>query len=274
MDVYSKLSKKLTKSVFKLILFFMLSGCTSLSLINAVPEIESPAMQGNNDRIGFELSGIGGKELIVFQDPSKRPLVFNTNNLKTSAAFFTRTGISWYPNNNIAISGGLQNSSAMYLKGKLNIFGSYREDPALGLFYLSVNFESTFQQAKKSGDNNGVTGASGFPWEGSSQNISGTAGVSIGYQVFKRVLPFLGLNFQQFQTTGNVKQSVSTTGDPGGSYDLGVVAGTTQIIGLGVEFRPKYRFYITPLVQYFDFNWGGNKIQDVTGSIRITYVPL
>jgi hypothetical protein len=47
-----------------------------------------------------------------------------------------------------------------------------------------------------------------------------------------------------------------------------------QVVGFGIEWRAKNRLFITPLVQYFNFEWGGNKIQDVTGSIKLTYVPL
>ncbi|MBY0554479.1 hypothetical protein K2P97_08120 [bacterium] len=276
LDVSFNELKKLIKQYFQLFtVVSLLTGCTSLSLINVIPEIESPTMQGNNGRIGFELAGVGGKELILVDDPSKRPVVFNKNNLKTSTTVTTRTGLSWYPTNNLAIAGGIQNSSALYLKGKLNVLNSYREDPELGLVYLSINFETTYQQARKSGDTNGVGGATGFPWEGTSQSITGAAGVSVGYQLFKRVVPFLGFSYQQIQTTGNVNQSQSLNGaDAGGSYSLGPVDGTTQVIGFGLEYRPKNRFFITPLIQYFDFDWGGNKIKDVTGSIKITYVPL
>lgn len=276
MDVSSNELKKLTKKYFQLFaVVSLLTGCTSLSLINVIPEIESPTMQGNNGRIGFELAGVGGKELILVDDPSKRPVVFNKNNLKTSTAVITRTGISWYPTNNFTIAGGIQNSSAIYLKAKLNVLNSYREDPEYGLVYLSVNFEATYQQAKKNGDTNGVGGATGFPWEGTSQSITGAGGASVGYQLFKRVVPFLGFTYQQVQATGNIKQSQSLNGvDAGGSYSLGPVDGTVQVIGFGLEYRPKNRFFITPLIQYFDFDWGGNKIKDVTGSIRITYVPL
>lgn len=246
-----------------------------MSLTNAISEIESPSMQGNNNRIGFELSGASGKELIVVDDPSKRPFSVDTNNLKTSTAFLTRTGISWYPNNMIALSGGLQNSSAVYIKGKMNLLGSYREDPVEGMLYISLNFDSSYQMAKKSGSTNGVGGSSGYPWEGSSQNISGAAGVSVGYQFFKRVLPFIGYNYQQFQTSGTVKQFRSTNGvDAGGDFDLGLVIGSVQIFGLGMEYRPKPRLYFTPLIQYFNMNWGGNKTQDLMGSIRLTYVPI
>ncbi|MEQ1723670.1 MAG: hypothetical protein ABL930_10880 [Pseudobdellovibrio sp.] len=276
MDVFSKELKKLTEKSFQLFFILsILSGCTSLSLVNTIPEVESPTMQGANGRIGFELAGAGGKELILIDDPSKRPVVVNSSNLKTSTAFLTRTGALWYPTGNLVLGGGIQNSSAIYIKGKFNFLNSYREDAEFGLWYMAINFESTYQQAKKTGDNNGLGGASGFPWEGTSQSTSGTGGFSIGYQLFRRVVPFLGVNYQQFQTTGKVVQSLSTNGaDLGGSYDLGIVTGHTQVVGFGLEWRPKNRIFITPLVQYFNFEWGGNKIQDVTGSIKLTYVPL
>lgn len=246
-----------------------------MSLTNAISEIESPTMQGNNNRIGFELSGASGKELIVVDDPSKRPFSVDTNNLKALTAFLTRTGISWYPAGFIGITGGLQNSSAVYIKGKVNLLGSYREDPVEGMLYISLNFDSTYQMAKISGSTNGAGGVSGYPWEGTSQNISGTAGVSVGYQFFKRVIPFIGYNYQKFQTSGKVKQFTSTNGlDAGGEFDLGLVTGSVQIFGLGAEYRPKPRLYFTPLIQYFNMNWGGNKTQDLTGSIRLTYVPI
>lgn len=276
MDVFSNELKKLTRKYINFFaIIYLLTGCTSLSLIHVMPEIESPTMQGNNGRVGFELAAVGGKELILVDDPSKRPVVFNKTNLKTSTAAVTRTGVSWYPTNNLMFTGGIQNSSAAYLKGKLNVLNSYREDPEFGLIYLSINFEAAYQQAKKNGDTNGLGGATGFPWEGTSQSMSGAAGVSIGYQLFKRLVPFLGVSYQQFQTSGKVTQSPSLNGlDAGGNYDLGPLDGQAQIIGFGLEYRPKNRFFITPLIQYFDFDWGGNKIKDVTGSIRITYVPL
>lgn len=272
MDEYFK---KLTNIIFRSTLFLFLTSCTTLNLSNPIPEIESPTIQGNNQRVGFEFSVVSGKELLVAEDPSKRPLVIDKNNLKTATAVFTKTGIAWYPTNSLTLTGGVLNSSILYVKGVVRILGSYREEPEPGLFYLSVNLESTYQMAKSSGDTNGVAGPTGYPWEGSSQNISGTGGLTVGYQFFKRAAPFLGFNYQQFQTSGKIKHLVSSNGlDAGGEYELGVVTGTTEVIGLGIEFRPKSRFFITPVLQYYNLNWGGNKIQDMTGSIRLTYVPI
>lgn len=232
-------------------------------------------MQGNYAHVGFEISAVGGKEFILVEDPSKRPVNYDVEKLRTSTVFLSRTGASWYPTNNISLTGGIQDSSALFVKAKINLLNGYRDDPERGLFYLALFFESTHQEAKKSGDHNGAGGATGYPWEGSSQMTSGTSGISLGYQLFKRAVPFIGYNFQRLQTKGTVKQQPSLDGfDSGGEYELSSVVGTSHNVGFGIEFRPRNRFFITTLVQSYELSWGGDKVKDVTGSIRLTYVPL
>ena len=137
MDVFFKKFLKYSNYLFAAVSLFIFSGCTSLSLYNTLPQIDSPRMHGAKDRIGFELQGTGGKELIQVEDPSKRPLNYNRSNIKTNNVFFTRSGVSKFVHNRIAIGMGVQNSSAVFAKAKISAIGVNKDDSALGEHYLS-----------------------------------------------------------------------------------------------------------------------------------------
>lgn len=267
-----KMTNEFKKSGLNISLFLILSSCSSLNLTTSLAEIEAPTASAPTRSIGVEFSAIGGKELILVDDPSRRPVVYNSSQLKTAAAFLTRAGIVWHPFSRIRLTGGIQNSSAAYAKAKISLIGNLGDESLSHAYFLTTNFETTYQVSTKTGDLNGATGASGYPWSGTTQNISGTGGVSLGYKFFKNSIVFIGYNYQKFQTTGNITHSASKNGlDAGAQYNLKLATGIVNNIGFGIEYKHKARFVITPVIQYYDFNWAGNNIQDVTGSVRMNF---
>ncbi len=266
--------KKLSK--FKLlsssIIWILLSGCSSLTVTNAIPEIESPVYHGRKNS-GFSFTSSAGKELNLIDDPSARPPDLNSAKLEVTNKFISKPEIHLYPKSRLSLTAGLQNSSVLFLGATISLLNGLIDDPAAGTIYAILNFTTTFEQARKSGNQKGLGGAGGYPWDATAQNFTCMGGFSIGYQTARRLVPFIGYNYQSIQTSGKIEQSAAN-GDSGGSYIIRTQMGLARVYGIGFEWRPKYGFFLTPQINYYEFNWGGNEIKEATGSIKITYVPV
>lgn len=247
-------------------------GCSALTVTNAIPEIESPVYHGRKN-FGFSFLATAGKELSLIEDPSVRPPDLTEKKLEVLNKFISKPAIHFYPASRLSLETGIQNSSALFISTKINLLNGLMDDPAPGILYAALNFMSTYEIAKKSGTQSGLGGPQGYPWSGTIENLTGTAGFSIGYQTRKKIVPFFGFNYQYVQTTGKIDQSVSST-DLGGNYLLRTQLGRTRVYGIGFDWKPKYGFFLTPQINYYEFNWGGNEIKEGMGSIKITYIPV
>ena len=260
----------------KLILFLSFAlwqvGCSSLTVTNGIPEIESPVYQGRKN-YGFSFLTTAGKELTLIDDPSARPPDLTVKKLEVRNKFISRPAIHYYPASQVSLSGGLQNSSALFVQAKISLLNGLIDDPAPGTIYAAINLMSTYEANRKSGSQSGFGGPNGFPWAAGTENVTGTAGFSIGYQTRKKIVPFFGFNYQYVQTTGRISQD-GVGADPGGSYELRTQLGTTRVYGIGFDWKPKYGFFIAPQINYYEFTWGGNDIKEAVGSIKITYIPV
>lgn len=264
--------KKLLK--YKIIFFIGLafSGCSSLTVTNSIPEVESPVYQGRKS-FGFSFMVGPAKELTLIDDPSARPPDLTLKNLDISGKILARPAIHFYPLPLLSIACGIQNSSFIFLKAKINLLNGLMDDPPAGTIYAALNLESTYEQSKKSGVQKGLGGPTGYPWETKIENLTGTGGFSIGYQTRKKIVPFIGFNYQNIQTSGKIVQSPGVS-DPGGTYDIQTRIGLTRVYAIGIDWKPKYGFFITPQINYFEFNWGGNEKKELSGSIKIIYIPV
>ena len=265
--------KKLKKSnLFFFVMMIAFSGCTSLTVTNAIPEVESPVYIGRKS-FGFSFLANIGKELNLIDDPSARPPDLTYKQIDVPSKFISRPAIHYYPYSRISLTGGIENSSLVFFKTKIGILNGLVEDPPKGVFYAAANLESTYEIAKKSGNQKGFGGAAGYPWTAMTQNLTATAGISIGYQWQRRLVPFIGFNYQYIQTTGQINQSAGAS-DPGGNYGMAQQIGFTRVYAIGLDWRPKYGFYFTPEITYYEFSWGGNSIKEGSGNIKLTYIPV
>lgn len=271
-DVSIKKSSKHKFAFFLLNLAVVLSGCSTLTVTNGIPEIESPVFQGRNG-FGFSFLATAGKELTLIDDPSARPPDTSVKKLEVLNKFVSRQAVHYYPASRLSLEVGLQNSSALFVGGKISLLNGLVDDPSPQTIYAALNFMSTYEVNKKTGSQNGLGGQSGYPWTAGTENLTGTAGFSVGYQTRKKIVPFIGFNYQYVQTTGKVNQD-DVSGSPGGIYLLRTQIGSTRVYGIGFEWKPKYGFYVAPQINYYEFNWGGNEIKEAIGSIKITYVPV
>lgn len=256
-----------------LLLLFVLSGCASLDLSLPISEIESPRHQGRKTGWGVDFSGGTSKKLSLVSDPSARPLDLDNTKHTTANLFLTKNGLNYYFWDRVSLSGILIDSKTPAIRLKVSLLNGYKEDSQIGEWYAALYTEGAYQQAEVSGNQNGAGGATGFPWNGKSTLASGAAGLSIGFQIFKKALPFVGVNYQQFQTSGQIVQSPSSS-DSGGTYKVSLENGTVLTYGIGLDYRPNSRFYIVPQVYYYNLKWYENSYSEVGGSIKLLYVPV
>ena len=249
-----------------------LSGCSSLSVTNAIPEVESPVYIGRKS-LGLSFLANIGKELNLIDDPSARPPDLTNKKIDVTSKFVSRPAIHYYPASRISLSGGIENSSLVFFKVKIGLLNGLVEDPPKGIFYAAASVESTYEVAKKSGNQKGFGGPAGYPWTATTQNLTSTLGLSVGYQWQRRLVPFIGFNYQFIQTAGQISQS-TTGSDLGGEYSMFQQLGLIRVYAIGLDWRPRYGFYFTPEITYYEFSWGGNLIKEGAGSIKLTYIPV
>lgn len=264
----SKLS--LIVVAFGMLLF---SSCATLDLTLPISDLESPQHQGRKTGYGIDFSALTSKQLKLHEDPSKRPVDFTTTKHSVSNLFLTKSSLNYYFFERATLSGTLIDSKIPSLKLKVSLLSGFREDAQPGTFHATLHVQGSYQMAETSGNQNGIGGNGGFPWKGTSSLISGTGGLSLGYQFFKKAIPFIGVNYQHFQTSGKIEHT-ATPSDAGGSYKINVVDGKIMTYGVGLDYRPNPRFYFMPQVYFYNFKWYENNFNEVGGSLKIIYVPV
>lgn len=270
-----KLFQLNTLSILVLGLMIMaFSGCATLDVTLPITDLESPQHQGRKSGFGVEFSGLSAKQLQLNDDPSNRPVDLTGTKHKVSNLFLTKTSLNYYFWERFSLSGTLIDSKTPAAKLKISLMG-FREDAQPGTFLASLNFMGSYQLSESSGNQNGAGGPVGYPWKGKGSLVSGTAGLSFGYQFFKKSVPFIGINYQEFQTSGQIDHTaVPSVGDAGGSYKIGVQTGKIITYGIGLDIRPNPRFYFMPQIYMYKFNWYENEINDIGGSFKLVYVPV
>jgi hypothetical protein len=267
---FSQRGQQVLAAIIGLMLF---SSCATLDLTLPISELESPQHQGRKTGVGVDFTALTSKQLTLNDDPSKRPVDLITTKHKTGNLFLTKTGLNYYFFERASLSAILIDSKIPAMKLKISILHGFREDAQPGTYHASLNLMGSYQIAESSGNQNGVGGASGFPWKGTANLVSGTVGFSFGYQFFKKAIPFVGVNYQQFQTQGQVNQSAAGA-DAGGTYKINIEDGKIMTYGLGLDFRPNPRFFIMPQVYMYNFKWYENDYNEVGGSVKLVYVPV
>lgn len=253
------------------LIFF--SGCATLDLTLPIADLESPQHQGRLTGFGVEFTGASGQQIQLSQDASVRPLTQATNTKQTETIFITKPGISIYVLNRLTFTGGLIDSKSPFLKMKISLLSGYREDGDAGRWHASLGTEVSYQRAQKTGTQSGAGGPSGSPWSGKSDLLNGKIGLSVGYQVWKKLTPFIGYNYQQFQTYGSIEQTPAGT-DVGGTYLFQPEIGFVRTYGAGLDWKASPTLYIMPQVLYYNLKWYDKNISEVGGSLKISFVPI
>lgn len=249
------------------------AACTSLDLTLPISDLESPQHQGRANGYGVEYAVTSGQIIQLSQDPSQRPIASSTNSKTIANSVFTKPAINVYAWNRFTFTGGLIDSKSLFLKTKISLLSGFREDAEAGRYHASLGIEGSYQRATKSGNQNGAGGATGFPWSGKSDLLNGKVGLSFGYQKWKRLTPFIGYNYQQFQTYGDITQSPGGS-DAGGTISFQPEIGKVQTYGVGIDWKPANSLYILAQVLYYDLKWYDKKSTDFGGSFKIIFVPI
>ncbi len=274
MDVFIKKFRKFKfQFISALLCLSFFSGCTTLDLTLPIADLESPQHQGRLTGFGVEYTGASGQSIQLTPDASLRPIASATAKHNIENIFITKPGINVYVLNRLTFTAGLIESKSPFLKMKVSLLSGYREDGEAGRWHASLGTEVSYQRAEKSGSQNGIGGASGFPWSGKSDLLNGKVGLSIGYQVWKRFTPFIGYNYQQFQTYGSINQTAAGS-DPGGQFSYQPEIGRINTVGIGLDWKPSPTFYIMPQVLYYHLKWYDKDISDVGASLKICFVPV
>lgn len=253
--------------------FVFVSSCTTLDLTLPIAELESPQHQGRLNGFGIEFSGATGQQLQLTPDASMRPLADAVGTPKNEKIFILKPAINIYAWNRFTFTSGVIDSKSPFFKMKVSLLSGFREDGEAGRYHASIGTEVSYQRAEKSGTQNGLGGPAGYPWKGTSDLLNGKAGLSIGYQYWKRFTPFIGYTYQQFQTYGSIVQTAAGS-DTGGTYNYSPKIGKIQSYGVGIDWKPKPTFFIMPQVILYNMKWYDIDISEVGGSLKIVYVPV
>lgn len=249
--------------------FFL--GCTTLDVTMPISDLESPAHQGRKTGFGLEYSGGSAKQLKLTPDASKRPPdVSATAKHEALDLFVTKPGISFFGWNRVTGTFGLVDSKTPFFRAKVSLLQG-REESDPGRFAMSLSTEVSYQRAENSGSQNGVGGATGYPWKGTAEILNGKVGLSFGFQVTKKILPFVGVNYQQIQTTGTIEQSAAAS-DAGGHYKIQPEIGKILVYGVGIDYKVHTKVFIMPQVLMYNLKWYENDTQEVGGSLRLVYL--
>lgn len=271
MDEFFKKFKK-TKFGIGIFFIFLFQGCATLDLTLPLNEIESPQHQGRQTGIGIELAGTNGLQMKLSEDPSQRPYTPSEKH-SVDSLFMTKPALNFYFWNRVTLSGGVIDSRSPFVKAKISILNGFREDTEPGRMQLALATEGSYQRAEASGNQNGFGGATGFPWKGTSELFNYKVGLSFGVHLNRKILPFVGFNYQQFQSSGTINHT-AVQSDAGGSYKIKPEVGSLRTAGLGIDWRLNSRFFITGQFLLSQFNWYEKNNEEMGGMFKIVYVPM
>jgi hypothetical protein len=256
---------------FLVLLVIAFQGCATLDLQVPLNEIESPLHQGRENGFGIEMAGTKGLQVKLSEDPSQRPYAESTKH-SVDPVFLLKPALNFYMWSRFTVAMGVIESKSPFIKGKVSLLHAYREDHETGRLQMALAGETSYQRAEVSGSQNGLGGATGFPWKGTSELLNYKVGLSLGMHVGKRLLPFVGYNFQQFITSGRIEHTASG-GDAGGSNDIKAKTGDIRTMGLGLDWRVSSRVYITMQALQSNFEWYEKKLTEIGGHLKLSFIP-
>lgn len=215
----------------------LMSACSNLTVVQPNPSIENPELRGARSQFGFQLGSYTGHEYTSTGDASRRPPVLNEAQLEQAETSFS-AGLGYEFLERFRVSFDLDPLRALpQLKAQWQWLGPGSYEAKQGDWSSSIGFQLSSSNARKTGDQGGVLGPSGFPWEGEIRGTQSSLMLSVGHRVLDHLLFFVGGALGQMSVRTKISQQPSSdSSSQGGIYEVrdqgrGTTLGAGALVG-------------------------------------------
>lgn len=167
----------------------------------------------------------------------------------------------------------LLSSLAARAMAKYQILGDNYLDSKSPGSVASIYSHLIWGQSRVSGDQKGFLGNGGYPWSASAQFTGANVGASYGYRWSDKVLGYLGLAHEEYQTSAEIHQKESATKDfPDADYTFSPERGHSSTVALGVILGVK-----NPISFVYSFSqnqWAGFTVQQYFLSVGLSFLSF
>lgn len=220
-------------TLFSLVVF---SSCSTISGTLIAPDIQTPTVPGEED-LDIVVHTMPGRGATLFNDASSRPPNYSTNfeSIQNPGSALVG-GLSYGALKNLSFRGGLIQGDS-FIDGvwggmKAQVIGP--SGVMTSDLILTAYGKVGFITGSRSGDNDGLFGPGGYPWEVDRSGRFINAGVSLGYQITPWFVPFVGYGLGVSRIEAELNQSAA--GSSSGGIFKQSFQGEMKTWGGGVQF--------------------------------------
>lgn len=260
-----------------------LTGCTTLYTKGPSAIVESPQIPATGSgQTEFFIRSEPSQYFRIADDVSSRPLKAKmTPDLLASGDLTAGLNFSnhsrWQFGLSTAPAGffgyPLLSSVSARALAKYQFLGDNYLDSKKPESVASIYSHLIWGQSRVSGDQNGFLGNGGYPWSASAQFTGVNLGASYGYRWSDKILGYLGLAHEEYQTSGEIHQKESVTKDyPAADYVFSPERGQSSTVALGVILGVK-----NPISFVYSFSqnqWAGFTVQQYFLSVGLSFLSF
>lgn len=214
------------------IALLLLSACADLEIHSPLPTVEPPLTVGKKGQLAVDGGVQQNARLVVTDDASARPPNLTGQRGSQSGSVFG--GAIMGLSERLDLGARLALPGILRFRALWQILGEGRSARKPGDWSFGVFSSLSYSQRKESGDQDGLFGPGGNPWEAEVKSSAFDGGFSVGYQWGEKTALFTGFAVGTYKGEFEIDQK-ATNSDPGGVYSDSF-NGHAHTVSLGATF--------------------------------------
>ncbi len=252
--------------------FYLLQGCTDLTLCMPTSRMMSPESNGKLWRIGLGAGVISNDNVTIVPDAAARPAVIAPPSIARSAEdlYFVNMGLSSFID--LELRTAFANTE---LYAKFQLLGQAQHEAEAGNFSITPTIGFGTGSVTNSGTQDILFGPGNAAWNGSASYTSVDLAVIFGYRVSDYVLLYGGPFATKYKAQASVHQdAVTSPASPAADYSLSE-SGTKTGVNLASQFTfsKEKKWSITAELVYSNLKWNDEVSSNgLTGALDFGYL--
>jgi hypothetical protein len=203
--------KSILKPILAAAVLAILSGCASVFTDLPYSRLDSPETMGEFKR-GKVHAGIGRAANLEFAtDASSRPLsIIETPEPRYDLQTFAQIDFGLLKRLDVSLREFI--NSPWMLGLKFQPIGSSRKEAGAGNFSLAITGAVGATTSNRSGNQSGLFGRGGYPWDSNLTTTAQDAAIIAGYRIDARWLTYSSLFKANYYAAGSIHQKASDDG--------------------------------------------------------------
>ena len=262
--------------IFKLCIlgfgFYLLQGCTSLTLRLPAARFESPESNGKLWRTAVGASAGGDHEVTVISNAASRPPVTNQSSIERAGevGYFVDMGVASFID--LGLRFGLAGSE---LLAKIQLLGQSTREAQEGNFSIAATIAGGSNSTSNSGDQSTLFGPGNAAWSAKASYSSVDFAVIFGYRVSDTMLIYGGPFLTNYNANASIHQdAVTSPASAAADYNITQAGSNTGLnLALQFYFSKEHHWSFTFEEVFSSFKWSNSvETTDNTGTLIFGYL--